>query len=120
LGRDADLDERERRIATAEEDLRTGYAPALLTEDVPIMAEFAIGVAALAEATGDPGRAAMLLGAASNAVGQTVISDPRQLELQDRLRDRLGADVYTDRFRAGTRLTRAEFMAEMDPARVGA
>jgi hypothetical protein len=118
LARRAEPAERARRIRTARADLTTGYPAALLTEDVPIIAEFGTVVADAAESVGNAGRAALLLGAATGMSGVSNITEPRHLQLQDRLRAQLGADHYQQCFDSGGRLTRDQILTELDPDRI--
>jgi len=105
------------RVQQAIDDLRRGYAAALATEDVPILAEFAVATAAAAQAVGDDERAARLLGGSAGLVGIDRLTDPRQVGVAERLRADLGDVVYEELFAAGRALDRAELDALMDPAR---
>lgn len=103
------------RTRQALADLRRGYPAAVITQDVPILAEFAAVVAAAAYAVGRPALAARLLGGSARTVGIEQLSDPRQLRLADQLRTSLGADCFDDQFASGQKLTSDEVVELMDP-----
>lgn len=104
------------RLHQAIMDLRRGYRAALATDDVPILAEFAAVTAAVAEAVGDAERAARLLGGGAQLVGLDRLTDPRHVEVADRLRMQLGGTAFDALFAAGRKLDRAKVVALMDPA----
>jgi predicted ATPase/DNA-binding SARP family transcriptional activator/tetratricopeptide (TPR) repeat protein len=107
------------RLQRAMTDLRSAYRAAVITEDVPILAEFAAVTAAAAEAVGEPELAARLLGSSIRLVGMDRMTDPRHLELADRVRTRLGSEAFDQAFAAGRSLGRPEIIDLMDPGRLG-
>ncbi|WP_195909147.1 hypothetical protein [Microlunatus sp. Gsoil 973] len=86
---------------------------------MPIIAEFAAVTAAAAEAAGEPELAARLLGGSTRLVGLDRLTDPRQIDLADRLHTRLGPEAYDAAFTAGRSLSRPEITELMDPGRFG-
>ena len=90
--------------AGAEEALRTAYAAALATEELPALAPVAVNAAALAAARGHQLEAAVLLGAAARLRGAHDHTDPQVRELTGRGRNALGADEFAAAYAKGWEL----------------
>ncbi|SDR98112.1 BTAD domain-containing putative transcriptional regulator [Microlunatus soli] len=96
-------------------DLRNGYRPTVMTEDIPMISEFANSSAALAAAAGQPQRAAFLLGIGAGLIGIDNAEDRHRARIKEQLRCDLDADRFAAAFESGRRCTRAEAFAALDP-----
>jgi predicted ATPase len=110
-------------IALADADLPQGrehaasaYRAAMASEDMPLLAMVAGGLAYLADALGEPERAAELLGACAPVRGGEDATDLMATRLGSRLRAALGAEDYARAYDRGKALSRAEAVALLDPA----
>ena len=111
------------RIAIADGDVRAAgeqavrsYRAAVAAQDMPLLAMASATTADLAQALGQPERAAELLGAGAVVRGADDPTDPTVVKLAPRLRAALGADRF-ERCRAeGQALGRAEAIERLDPA----
>jgi predicted ATPase/DNA-binding SARP family transcriptional activator len=95
------------------------YREAVASEDMPLLASIAGALAHLAQALGQPERAAEMLGACAAVRGT---DDPTSLTLTllgPGLREALGAGAYDRAYAAGTALGRAEAIRRLDPASLG-
>ncbi|WP_433619591.1 hypothetical protein ACQP2P_39115 [Dactylosporangium sp. CA-139114] len=113
--------------ARAEIDLargEPGLARARLTEamrlalgarDMPVIGKVAVGVAGLAQAGGDPGRAAVMLGAAQRLAGTRDASNADWSARRAALRAALGDEAFATAVARGLGMPRAEALALVDP-----
>ncbi|GIG45978.1 SARP family transcriptional regulator [Dactylosporangium siamense] len=115
------------QVGMAQLDLRRGDAEAargrlvqaldlaLPVRDMPVVAQVAIGSAALAAAAGAPVTAAEILGVARQFAGGDDRSNSDLLAQSAALRDTLGAAAFTDAVRRGAALDRAAAMSLIQP-----
>ena len=111
------------RIAIADGDVRAAgeqavrsYRAAVAAQDMPLLAMASATTADLAQALGQPERAAELLGAGAVVRGADDPTDPTVVKLAPRLRAALGDDRYARAYQAGKALSRAEAIKRLDPA----
>jgi predicted ATPase/DNA-binding SARP family transcriptional activator len=111
------------RIAIADKDLRAAreqsarsYRAAIGAEDMSLLAQASGTTAELAQALGQPERAAELLGAGAVVRGADDPTDPTALQLVPLLRACLGDDRYARAYQAGKALSRPEAIERLDPA----
>jgi tetratricopeptide (TPR) repeat protein len=110
-------------VALADEDLPRAkeraasmYQDAVASEDMPLLASVSAALAYLAQALGQPGRAAEILGASAAVRGVADATDLTVTLLGPRLREILGPDGYDRAYDAGNALDRAEAIRRLDPA----
>jgi predicted ATPase/DNA-binding SARP family transcriptional activator len=103
-------------LPLAREHATSAYRAAMATQDMPILAMVAGGLAHLAHALGEPERAAELLGACAPVRGGEDATDLTVTRLGPRLRAALGAEDYARAYDRGKALSRAEAVALLDPA----
>lgn len=111
------------QVAMAQLDLRRGDLPAaghhvaqalelaVPVRDMPVVAQVAIGAAALTAARGEPGTAAEILGVARGLAGGDDLSNADLIAQFAALRDVLGADGLDEAVRRGAALDRATALA---------
>ncbi|GCD95900.1 BTAD domain-containing putative transcriptional regulator [Embleya hyalina] len=104
-------------VTGAEQELAKAYAAALRTRDLPVMSLVAVHVAALAEAHGRYGEAAVLLGAASRLRGAHDHTDRLVRDITHRGRATLGANTFTAAYTKGCELDPQTAIQEIDPTR---
>jgi len=102
-------------LSLAISDLTTAYPLAVGTQDLPIVSNTGVAVAALGDALGQPAVAAEILGAAARLRGSDDQFDPPIAKLTAALVDTLGGG-FDERYARGTALNRAEAIARLDPA----
>ncbi|MER7279736.1 BTAD domain-containing putative transcriptional regulator [Dactylosporangium sp. NPDC000244] len=88
---------------------------ALGAHDMPVIGKVAIGVAGLAQACGDPARAAATLGAAQRLAGTRDASNADWTARLTALRAALGDDAFEAAVAGGLSMPRAEALALVDP-----
>jgi predicted ATPase/DNA-binding SARP family transcriptional activator len=103
-------------LPLARERAATLYGAAVATEDMGLLATMAGALAQLAEALGEPERAAEMLGACAPVRGEEDPTDLMVKLLAPRLRESLGPGGYDRAYAAGMALSRAEALALLDPA----
>jgi hypothetical protein len=103
-------------LPLARERAATMYLEGVATEDMPLLASFAGALAYLAEALGQLGRAAEMLGACAAVRGGEDPTDLLVTRIAARLREDLGCDAFDRAYAAGVALSRAEALALLDPA----
>jgi predicted ATPase/DNA-binding SARP family transcriptional activator len=92
------------------------YRSAVASEDMGLLATVAGALAHLADALGQPERAAEMLGACAAVRGGEDPTDPMVTLLEPRLQAALGPDGYDRAYAAGMALSRAEALVLLDPA----
>jgi ATP/maltotriose-dependent transcriptional regulator MalT len=92
------------------------YRAAVGADDMGLFASMAGALAQLADALGQPERAAEMLGACAPVRGGEDPTDLMVARLAPRLRESLGPDGYDRAYAAGMALSRAEALALLDPA----
>jgi predicted ATPase/DNA-binding SARP family transcriptional activator len=109
-------------IALADDDLplaaehaSSAYQAARATGDMPLVAMVAGLLAHLANALGQPERAAQTLGACTPVRGGEDAADPMMTELQSVLQADLGPEEYARAYERGKQMSRAEALAFLDP-----
>ena len=107
-------------LPLAREHATSAYQAAMATQDMPILAMVAGGLAHLAHALGESVRAAELLGACAPVRGGEDATDLMVTRLDPRLRAALGAEDYARAYDRGKALSRAEAVALLDPAGLAA
>jgi predicted ATPase/DNA-binding SARP family transcriptional activator len=118
---DGDLEAARRQLVEAEVAVRA-------TKDMPVAATLAIATADLMQAEGDPGRAAVLLGAAVAIRGMDDLSDPEVERVAAATGSALSTEDYDRHLAEGRALPRPEALALIEhtlaagsgPAAVGA
>jgi predicted ATPase/DNA-binding SARP family transcriptional activator/tetratricopeptide (TPR) repeat protein len=112
----AQLDLRRGDLPAAAARLADALAMAVPVRDMPVVAQVAIGSAALAAAAGEPVTAARILGVARTLGGGDDLSNPDLLAQSAALREELGPDVYDDAVRRGAAMDRAAALLLVRPA----
>jgi predicted ATPase/DNA-binding SARP family transcriptional activator len=107
----AQLDLRRGAPGTAAQRLGEALALAVPARDMPVVAQIAIGSAALAAATGAPVTAAELLGVARQLGGGDDLSNPDLLAQRAALLELLGLAGFDEAVRRGAAMDRAAAMA---------
>ncbi|MET7420910.1 BTAD domain-containing putative transcriptional regulator [Dactylosporangium sp. NPDC005555] len=103
----AQLDLRRGDPASAGDRLAEALRIALPVRDMPVVAQIAVGAAALSAALGDPVTAASLLGVARRLAGGDDLSNADLVAQSAALRDALGPPGFDDAVRRGAALDRA-------------
>jgi len=88
-------------LATARVRLGEALATAVASVDAPIIAQVLVGIADLALRTGDPARAAALLGATESILGLPEPALVDRPEVVAAARGALGEPAFTDAYRSG-------------------
>ena len=91
------------------------YAAAVRSRDRPVLGRFGEAAAMLAARSGDPARAAGILGAAMRLSGSDDPLNPGTRELRDELRETLGEERLAAAIAAGRALGPEEAAARLDP-----
>ena len=91
------------------------YAAAVRSRDRPVLGRFGEAAALLAARSGDPARAAGILGAAMRLSGSDDPLNPGTRELRDELRETLGEERLAAAIAAGRALGPEEAAARLDP-----
>ncbi|HEU5266472.1 MAG TPA: BTAD domain-containing putative transcriptional regulator [Jatrophihabitans sp.] len=86
---------------------RDAYESGVGTKDLPVLAAVGVALAQLADALGDPERAATVLGAATRLRGADDPTSPDIRALTGKLRAELGDHAFEDAYAAGAALDRA-------------
>ncbi|MER6074238.1 BTAD domain-containing putative transcriptional regulator [Streptomyces sp. NPDC001817] len=102
----------------AEQALRTAYAAAIDSTDMPLLATVTTTVAALAALDGQYRDAAVLLGAAARLRGAHDPADPQIRTLSSRGRAALGDEAFTEAYETGWRLDAPAALTRADPVRL--
>jgi len=102
-------------LTLATGDLTITYPIAVGTQDLPIVSNTGVAVAALAAALGRHSDAAEMLGAAARLRGSDDRSDPPIAKLTAALMGELGGG-FEESYSRGKALDRAEAIARLDPA----
>jgi predicted ATPase/DNA-binding SARP family transcriptional activator len=103
-------------LPLARERAATMYREGGATQDMPRLAAMAGALAHLANALGQPARAAEMLGACAAVRGGEDPTDLLVTRLAAPLREALGPGAYDRAYAAGTALSRVEALALLDPA----
>jgi len=88
---------------------------AVTARDMPVVAQIAIGSAALAAARGAPVTAAEMIGVARRLAGGDDRSNVDLRRQSAALEEALGVDGFADAVRRGAALDRAAAMARIEP-----
>jgi predicted ATPase len=100
----------------ARESLARGFAAAVGTRDMPIVASVGVVAALIADRDGDAVGAAQRLGAAARLRGTDDPTQPDIATLTARLRDELGADRFAEAYAWGKSLDRDAAIARLEPS----
>jgi hypothetical protein len=103
-------------LALARKRAASAYRVAISAEDMPLLAGVGSGLAFLAHALGESGRAAEILGACTPVRGMEDPTDLAVTRLEPQLRAALGAENYARAYARGQALSRAEAVRFLDPA----
>lgn len=95
--------------------LAEAHEVTIATHDMPIIASYALVVAALAQARGESGSAARMLGVAARLRGAEDPTDIVVRRLRSELPAALGADVFTAAYERGRALSREDALALLEP-----
>src|SRR6185437_7507208 len=82
-----------------------------VAHDMPVFSRIAVVVACYADAAGDPGAAARVLGAAVALRGGTDLSDPDRADVTVSVQEQLGKERFDAEFAAGRALSREQALA---------
>ena len=105
-------------LSLALRDLTAAYPMAVGTQDLPIVSNTGVAVAAFGNAIGHPADAAEVLGAAARLRGSDDRFDPPIADLVAALRAELGAQ-FDEIYARGKGLGRTEAIKRLDPALLG-
>jgi predicted ATPase/DNA-binding SARP family transcriptional activator len=103
-------------LPLARERAAISYREGIESQDMPLLATVACALAGLAQALGQPRRAAEMLGARAVVRGSADPTDLAVKLLESRLRESLGPDAYDRAYATGMARSRDEALAFLDPA----
>jgi len=106
-------------VQQAQGDLDVALRAAVGTWDLPLVASVGVVVAALTELTGDPARAAGMLGAAARLRGAADWGDVGVRRLAGSLRRTLGREAFDAAYAAGTGVDRDTAISMLTPPPAG-
>jgi len=115
LGSAAAMFAEDGELGRARELAAGAYAAAVRARDRPVLGRFGEAAAMLAARSGDPARAAGILGAAMRLSGSDDPLNPGTRELRDELRESLGEERLAAAIAAGRALGPEEAAARLDP-----
>ena len=95
----------------ARADVLEAYRLGTVAHDMPVFSRIAVVVACYADAAGDPGAAARVLGAAVALRGGTDLSDPDRADVTVSVQEQLGKERFDAEFAAGRALGREQALA---------